>query len=96
MTNNSDIVAELDRWLEDEAHPLRWPLTTLMETARLMKRARDEIVTWRVGPFALAMTERGKFIRAEALEEAAQVCEKGGAGGRFSCAAAIRALKEKP
>ena len=88
-----DIVAELDRWLDAGSGD-----TSMVY--RVLQRARDEIVTWRIGPFALAMTERGKFIRNEALEEAAQVCDAladnvRGTYGPVTCATEIRALKEK-
>ena len=83
----ADIVEELDNWLAADMPG---------DDRGRLRRARDEIVTWRIGPFALAMTERGKFIRNEALEEAAVACEA--YGGQFAgvYALLIRRLKEQP
>ena len=83
-----DVVAELDAWLKvweghcDDAHD------------DLVQRARDELVRLRhlhASQISYAMG------RAEALEEAAQACERIlGMGGYTlaTAAAAIRALKD--
>jgi hypothetical protein len=103
---DDDIVAVLDRWLDY----WRSPRGENEDLAIMARRARDEIVALRkqlddalrreyasrqtqVLP---GWTDALRQTRAEALEEAALVCERSGAGGCFSAARAIRALKEKP
>lgn len=96
--SDPDVVKELDHWIEE---------TLVGEVFRsLLYRARDEIVALKRECAALAAVceeredtrhslWRAKQARAEALEEAAQICEahKGACGG---CAFDIRALKDKP
>jgi hypothetical protein len=92
----SDILEELDRWIEqwtgigDNRHP-RLPM---------LQRVRDEIVTLRRitrHGGALFTADYVAAARAEALEEAAQIClrlyEEYPQCGL--AAAAIRALKDK-
>lgn len=59
----------------------------------LLRRARDEIVLLRRNPTSVFLLKRA---RAEALEEAAQICEQEPSDKFTNCAAAIRALKETP
>ena len=99
MTEN--VVAELERWLElwDIGY---YAVTPSLETIPLVKRARDEIVALRsslehnASVLTRAVVEATPVIRAEALEEAAQVCIS--LVGQFPqcgvAASAIRALKE--
>jgi hypothetical protein len=93
---SGDIVAELDRWLAteviaDDGNPISGHLIAKWK----VERARDEIVALRT--HVLRETEA---IRANALEEAACVCERRNprspkipTGGQF--AADIRALKDQ-
>ena len=82
-----DIVAELDRWLDNGND-------TEMIARRLVVRARDEIVE-------LRKYWNGKG-RHEVLEEAARACDGAVEADPLyavyykACAAAIRALKNKP
>lgn len=100
-----DVVAELDA-LGERADP---------DSLSIIARARAEIVALRqqlgdaIDPrrdFQMAAAAR-RLIRAEALEEAARVCEGEASAALIAhsveaqyageqCAAAIRALKDKP
>jgi hypothetical protein len=100
----SDIVAELGALAER--------LSSWGENRAVAERARDEIVALR--SIARGEGEQARDIRhmlydarAEALEDAARVCDDTADGGFSSepyeyykgclaCAAAIRALKERP
>lgn len=92
-----DVVAELDAELAlIEELPYRVPLHLLA------KRARDEIVGLRGllehsdRTIITAVVVATPAIRAEALEEAARLCDRIGLDGFASDgAAAIRALKNK-
>ena len=89
----SDILAELDAWLDD--------YDRRTETGKddieipLVLRARDEIVALRKR--CIAYIAHREIVRAEALEEAARLAD----GYCMNCnltddlARAIRALKEK-
>jgi len=99
-----DIVAELDRWLIDSVRP---PFVTVRGMAQ---RARDEIVALREDNKTLSVTQHAREsveierrlavarnARAEALEEAAQLCITHDPSRETrNAAAAIRALKDKP
>lgn len=82
-----DVVQDLDAELAlVEQLPYRVPIHLLA------KRARDEIVAMRDTVPGWVADRRSK-IRAEALEEAAQICEA--QPNKWACADAIRALKNK-
>ena len=84
----SDIVAELDRWM-DNCNP---------SEHRILKRARDEIAATNEA-IGRATKEAYALGRDEALEQAAMRCEGSTEGGSIFAAervaAAIRALKNK-
>ena len=82
---DTDIVAELDQWLDQPAYEEK-PRQAMRATAVLVRRARDEIVERR---------ERRADIRRVVLEEAALACEALGVGPYQRSAAAIRALKDR-
>ena len=100
QTDPPDIVAELDRWLD--MIPMRG------DDRGTLRRARDEIVALRaerdvitrlVPPGGARFT--ASYVdaaRAEALEEAAQVCEEVGiySSSVAECIVRIRARKEMP
>lgn len=98
---DQDVVAELDEWLR-EWQDDRWPS---VHGQAVMQRARDEIVALRRAMPTLA-DHYVRQARAEALEDAACVCEQIEAelGPKWQdcipvcqdCAATIRALKDKP
>lgn len=98
-----DVVAELDAWITAGAIDGRMPDNPVVTA---MRQARDEIVALRdemkrkIVAFDRAACENA---RSGALEEAASICENlrpyAGANGShhyLACAAAIRALKDKP
>ena len=97
-TSGADIVTELDAWLNAKPGIRDGLVETvhLHEAGPLILRARDEIVALRES----TMRNRVKYAcaRAEALEEAARQCEHSHAGGYtlLTCAAAIRALRDRP
>ena len=87
---SDDVVAELDRWLAV------YDFAGLIDVA-VMQRARDEIVALRAFQVRVFAD-----VRAEVLEEAAHECGEEAKGssegfrdGCETCAAAIRALKDK-
>ncbi|HEY2533940.1 MAG TPA: hypothetical protein VGJ20_39470 [Xanthobacteraceae bacterium] len=95
-----DIVAELDRYVAE--------LDRYLADDAVVRRARDEIVTLRERlreQNAISVTRENahaatRIARAEALEEAARVCEQpyttGSTGSTLKAIAkAIRALKDK-
>ena len=96
-----DVLTELDAYII-AGHPFQAPLGTLL------RHARDEIVTLREArePASLSHGTVQALIqkaRAEALEEAACVCDQHPDATDTDyvracrdCAAAIRALKEPP
>lgn len=92
-----DVVAELDRFIAEWHGP--------GSAGHPLQRARDEIVALRESFDNLLWlkTKIAATVRAEALEEAASICENlrpyAGANGNhhyLACACAIRALKDKP
>lgn len=93
------VVAELDRWLENEQEWMRvdskWQHLIAKE---VVERARDELVGLRT---VLDIQKRlpdkiAAAVRDEALEEAAQVCERADRSTHpATCADMIRALKEQ-
>jgi hypothetical protein len=95
----TDIVAELDGYLAD--------FSRAWASRDILQRARDEIVALRdcYRREVLKSEElyrRSDAVRAEALEEAARVCDRLWSAGSevrrsdaYACAAAIRALKDK-
>jgi hypothetical protein len=85
-----DIVAELDRWLVPP-----WQNVSAQHVD-MVKRARDEIVGLHE-QLRLVRFDHPRDIRAEALEEAAQICEEVSVYGTAEeCVVRIRALKDKP
>lgn len=94
-----DILIQLDLWISE-----MWRERCRYEYPLIMQRARNEIAKLReerLGEWGTTLIAKA---RAEALEEAAQVCEHRvppvqeihwQAGAR-ACAVAIRALKDKP
>jgi hypothetical protein len=88
-----DVIEALDRWLASGTHGFD----------TLVQRARDEIVALReLGPYVADALNAAQQARAEALEEAARVCDERAMTGTnitnqtaHSLAAAIRALKDK-
>ena len=91
----TDIVAELDRWLD------RYPLSDSGDETQLIRRARDEIVALRASEIEFAQYQNQLVVatanaRADALEEAARCVEDGTDEWRAKpIAAAIRALKDR-
>jgi len=101
-----DIVAELD-WLIDQygqhhegriGQRARDEIVALRGDAKLLRKERDELGSWvdRIKHHAAA-------ARAEALEEAARMCEADAdlfdaqvANAMEACASAVRALKDAP
>jgi hypothetical protein len=93
--DTKDVVAELDAWL-DALAPGSFSTT--------LRRARDEIVALRHRMNEYAEPTRSLLMknagyaegRADALEEAAQECDRNIYCDNDFCAAAIRALKDQP
>lgn len=82
-----DVVAELDAWIANCPEP------------SLIRRARDEIVALRKALNSLPRTDimgYERSIRAEALEEAANVADDACLGSSCRAIHAIRALKDRP
>ena len=91
-----DIVAVLDRWLTEPAFDLA------QEERELLQRARDEIMALRKMHTPEHFQRVHDATRAEALEEAARMCEADAdlfdaqvANAMEACATAVRALKDK-
>ena len=99
VVTEPDIVAELDAWLARAESGVLPSLVPIV-------RARDEIVALRKAQWEAITSqcrEYVKHVRAEAIEEAALVCERKvlarlhtHVGTCQQCADAIRALKDKP
>jgi hypothetical protein len=92
--NEPDIVAELDEWLADP-YPTHWQ--------PMIQCARDEIVALRENVHIKPLELIAAKARAEALEEAAALCERvadhgfpDNEGVRRRLARSIRLLKDKP
>jgi hypothetical protein len=90
---SDDIVAELDRWLRGSG------IGQFAEILpEVVQRARDELVLRekQMGEYAARAEHDRIAVRAEALEEAARVCETHDPSRETrNCAAAIRALQGK-
>lgn len=94
-----DIVAELDDWLAREATTLKHYPADDVDT-ELLERARDEIVAlreMREAEFRMLSTNRDEVLEVAAHEcdEEAKGSSEGFRDGCETCAAAIRALKNK-
>lgn len=87
-----DIVAELEAWLRETVNEIHGPTPPMIQRARDRLREQEQEI--------VALRREWREFRAEALEEAAHMCETLANtldwDAYRACAAAIRALKDTP